>query len=250
MISGRKLSLALASLATLGLAAHPAAAQVVNNIPVANNSFEANSQPNAGYGTINSWGGGINTGVNTAAQPFADNGAIPNGTQVAFLQTNAAVGGSGNVQQTYIDQNLTGFVVGQQYVLTFSDNARAAGTPNNAVSVNVFFGGTLTQVSPTAGSLVTDTGMNIYSNAALTNVAAAGNKTTPYNTVNVTFTPTSTTGLLAFVGSGNGALLLDNVSIAPLAAAPEPSQSAALGLGVLGLAGLIFTARKRSRLSA
>lgn len=247
MINVRQLSLALASLATLGLAAHPAAAQVVNNIPIANNSFEANSNTGAGYGTINSWTGGINTGVNTAAQPFADNGAIPDGTQVAFMQTNSAVGGSGNVQQSYIDQNLNGFVVGQQYVLTFSNNARAASGP---VSVNVFFGGMLTQLSPTAGSLVTDTGMNIYSNAALTNVAAAGNKTTPYNTVNVTFTPTSTTGLLAFVGSGNGALLLDNVSIAPLAAAPEPSQSAALGLGILGLAGLVFTARKRSRLSA
>ncbi len=248
MINGRKLTLALASLAALGLAAaHPAAAQVINNIAITNNSFEANSNGGAGYGTITGWTGGTNTGTNNATQPFADNGAIPDGAQVAFLQTNAAVGGSGNVQQTYIDQNLSGFVIGQQYVLTFSDNARAASGP---VSVDVFFGGMLTQLAPTGGSLVTDTGLNIYSNPAVTNVAAAGDKTTPYNTVNVTFTPTSTTGLLAFVGSGNGALLLDNVSIAPLAAAPEPSQAAALGLGVLGLAGLAFTARKRSRLSA
>lgn len=48
----------------------------------------------------------------------------------------------------------------------------------------------------------------------------------------------------------NKTYLFDNLAVTSLAAAPEPSQTAALGLGVLGLAGLILTARKRSRLSA
>lgn len=255
MINVRQLSLALASAATLGLAALPAAAQ---NITVVNNSFEANSQPGAGYGTITGWNGGINTGVNNGLpnapapapatrQPFADNGAVPDGAQVAFMQTNGNAASGGNVQQSFISQTLSGFTVGQQYVLTFFDNARAA---SNAEGITVFFGGTLTQLTPSAGSLVTDTGTNIYSNTVAP-VAAAANSSTPYNMVSVTFTPTATSGLLAFVGTNNGALLLDNVSVAAApAAAPEPSQSAALGLGILGLAGLAFTARKRSRLSA
>ncbi len=240
-----KISLAIASLATLCLAAHPAAAQTIT---IANNSFESFTGTNAnGYNTITSWSQGVNTGANTAAQPFADNGKIPNGIEAAFLQTNAALGGAGNVPQTYIAQTLSGFTVGQQYILTFFDNARAAGAPLNAVSVNVFFGGTVFQAVVAGQYLVTDTGTNIYTNPALTNVAPSGNTTTPYNMVSVAFTPGVSSGTLAFVGSGNGALLLDNVSIA---AAPEPSQYAAFGIGLLGLGALAMKARKRSRLSA
>lgn len=58
---------------------------------IMNPSFEADAVPPApGYGTITDWtpGGGIGTsyGINEANGQFADNGTIPEGTNIAFMQ--------------------------------------------------------------------------------------------------------------------------------------------------------------------
>ena len=80
---------------------------------IVNGSFEADALPAyPGYASITGWsltGGGINS----ASGPFHDNGVIPDGTQVAFIQADGA-----------LSQVVSGFVVGSSYQIRFSENAR------------------------------------------------------------------------------------------------------------------------------
>ena len=94
-----------------GLAVKAAAAQPL----VVNGSFELDDLPPwPGYGPITGWtpGGSIGTsyGINGA---FVDNGVIPDGTKVAFLQSSGL-----------LSQVVSGFTVGAQYWLTYRENAR------------------------------------------------------------------------------------------------------------------------------
>ncbi|MDG2122592.1 MAG: hypothetical protein P8J87_02765, partial [Verrucomicrobiales bacterium] len=68
-----------------GLCTESVATFSVTNSLVINPSFDATlSNPGIGSGPIPAWQGG--TGLNTAAQPFADNGIIPDRNNVAFIQ--------------------------------------------------------------------------------------------------------------------------------------------------------------------
>ncbi len=63
-------------------------------------------------------GTGINPIAN-GASPFADNGVIPHGTNVVFLQANST-----------LTQTITGLTAGSQYYLHYYENARSGGFPS------------------------------------------------------------------------------------------------------------------------
>jgi hypothetical protein len=109
----------------------------VGNINIANASFEDDDfwvWP--GYspanGAITGWNAEGNHGLNPVsgeppsnASPFADNGLIPHGEQVAFMQGAGA-----------LSQSLTGFTVGGEYYLHYHENARSHVTvPGVAVKI-------------------------------------------------------------------------------------------------------------------
>ncbi|MDB6039062.1 MAG: Endoglucanase, partial [Verrucomicrobiales bacterium] len=70
---------------------------------------------------------GINP-VSDGGSPFADNGTIPNGKQVAFLQTSNPTDSTDQLSQT-LSQTVTGLTVGSQYYLHYYENSRAATLP-------------------------------------------------------------------------------------------------------------------------
>jgi len=218
------LTLALGILAAIGLAAaQPASAQVT----IVNNSFEANGV--GGYEVPTGWTafhpvGSGSYGIDGPdwSGVFANNGTIPDGSHVAFLQN----GGSG---ATTLSQDLSGFTTGDQYVVTFYDNARYA---YGDALLNVTLGGT---------TIVPNT------DVAPVNYGIPG----PYNFVTAApFTATGSTATLTFsslvTSSGDATVLLDDVNITDITAAPEPSQFAALAIGLLGLGALALKARKRT----
>ena len=75
---------------------------------VMNASFEAVQAPKEdGYDAIPDWTAdtiiGTDYGINEAGGPFADNGAVPHGSRVAFLQHNGG-----------LSQKVSGFVAGEK----------------------------------------------------------------------------------------------------------------------------------------
>jgi Immunoglobulin domain/Immunoglobulin I-set domain len=106
----------------------PAILQV--GIPITNPSFEADTFTVfpyyvSGNTPITGWNSLGNHGVNTAAGPFADNGVIPDGNQVAFMQGDGA-----------LSQLLTGFIPGADYYVIYYENARTTVTPAIEVKIS------------------------------------------------------------------------------------------------------------------
>ena len=98
-------------------------------LPMTNPSFEADNFVNfpfyvSGNGPITGWSSLGNHGVNTGAGPFADNGSIPDGSKVAFMQGDGA-----------LSQTVSGFTIGAQYYVVYFENARNGGVP--AIELNV-----------------------------------------------------------------------------------------------------------------
>lgn len=156
---------------------------------IPNPSFEANSFANfpgligGNGGTITGWTAtGTGVGLNPAGgNPFADNGAVPNGNNVAFLQGTASLA-----------TTISGLVSGQTYTVTFRANRRAINfDPVPAWSLN---GGA--DVSFTASPAVG--GQN------------------PYRTVTGTFNATGTTAAMVIKNkaTADATLLIDAFSIA------------------------------------
>ena len=168
-------------------------------LPMINPSFEVDNFPYfpgyvSGNGPITGWSSLGNHGVNTGAGPFADNGAIPDRNQVAFMQ------GDGAMSQT-----VSGFTIGAQYYVVYFENARNGGIPVIALQI----GGTT--IVP-AHSRAPVGGANPY--------------------VQVTsdpFVATATDLSLSFIKSnpngGDTTALIDNVCILPLPAGTPPSVS-------------------------
>ncbi len=79
-----------------------------------------------GYGKPAGWTSSnpTATGVNTAAGPFASNGAIPEGTQVGLIQT-----------ANSLRQIVGGFTVGGRYMVSCRCNARDGNQPTLKISV-------------------------------------------------------------------------------------------------------------------
>ncbi|MDB6026660.1 MAG: hypothetical protein JWM68_2883 [Verrucomicrobiales bacterium] len=174
---------------------------------IPNPSFEANTFTNyPGYASTN--GGSISgwtisdssrVGLNPAgSNPFADNGAIPNGTNVAFIQGNGAV--------NTLSTTITGLTANRTYMVTFRANQRSSyGPPACSWSLK-------------GGAFVPFT------------AAPAVGGSNPYYTNSGTFTATlSATAALALrnTSADDTAVLLDDFSIV---AVPRPVTMPATSL--------------------
>ncbi len=122
--------------------------QCADSVLVTNPSFQADNFPAyPGYrggsnpANITGWGGGggINGSDVGAGTPFADNGAYPDGTRVAFIQ------GAGALTQT-----LSGFTVGQTYWIQVWTNARGCCGDVPQISVTINAGSVQTLLAPTS----------------------------------------------------------------------------------------------------
>lgn len=100
-----------------------AEARLEIGLPVANPSFEANSFGTfpgytSGNGPITGWTALGGHGLNPAGgNPFADNGTVPDGNNVAFMQENGA-----------LSQMVSGFAIGADYYVVYYENARSVVT--------------------------------------------------------------------------------------------------------------------------
>lgn len=172
-------------------------ARLTVGIPMTNPSFEADTftvYPGyvSGNSPITGWASLGNHGLNPAGgSPFADNGATPNGTNVAFMQGDGA-----------LSQTVSGFTVGAQYYLHYYENSRTTVTPSMAVLLGT---NTLIAAHP---------------------VPAVGGSNPYHEVFSDVFTATATSLDLAFVKSnplgGDSTALIDNVAFVPVAAGTAP----------------------------
>jgi hypothetical protein len=162
-------------------------------LPMINASFETdNFSVFPGYvngnGPITGWsalgGHGVNPG--TTFSPFADNGTIPHGTKVAFMQADGPM-----------TQLVTSFTPGETYYVHYYENARNGNTPAVAVTIS---DGTNT--------------LTLVDEHVVTSVGGSN----PYREViSRAFVATTSEMTLAFVKSnprgGDTTVLIDNVAI-------------------------------------
>ena len=156
--------------------------QPVPTIP--NPSFEQNTAPtySDNPSDIPGWTFTGAHGVNNSNGPFADNGTIPDGTNVAFWQ------GGGSATTT-----VTGLVAGGSYDIQFSVNRRSSNGSSGS------------------GNIYVDFKISVDGTEKLSQAVS----TTGYQTKNVSFTAIGTTASLAVVTAtgGDASLLLDNFSV-------------------------------------
>ena len=179
---------------------------------IANPSFEASGTGQAApgyYPQIAGWEkfGVAQVGINQAAGPFHDNGVVPDGASVLLIQQ------AGGVQQ-----GIAGLSVGRTYRLILRYNSRA-GT-----------------AAPTFRA-------SIDGQTAFNGVVAPVGSGQPYRTLTFDFTARTETALLVLENLGvnnDDTVLVDNVSLATLGAAPSPVLAVPQP-GVAGAAGGIVT---------
>ena len=154
-----------------------------NDVVVANPSFEASGPPvNTGLiapANLAGWLGTGQYGINAAGGALADNGAIPDQDNVAFLQ------GEGSLSQT-----VSGLATGATYQVSFAYNAKSGTRPHLQIKVG---DAVLSEedVNPVGG-------------------------TNPYRTKTVSFTATNTSATITFAQTNAIAdvtLLLDQVRV-------------------------------------
>lgn len=108
---------------------------------IANASFEADTFvtfpgyiANPGNGPITGWvtNANANTGLNPGGgNPFANNGSVPEGSNVGFLQ-----GNPGFARTISSVDGITGLVAGRTYNLTYRVNSRAGNEPDMGLIVD------------------------------------------------------------------------------------------------------------------
>lgn len=183
---------------------------------VVNPSFEVDHFPTwPGYvsqnGPITGWNALGGHGINPVApfgpndHPFADNGTIPDGSQVAFMQEAGAM-----------RQIISGFTIGAPYQVQYFENSRncCGGTPSSEVRINGNTIATAHAVPPVGGA-------------------------NPYRqVVSAAFNATGTAMELAIIkgdaAPGDSTLLIDNVRVVALSASPAITvqpQDAVVALG-------------------
>ncbi len=185
-------SLSLALFA-LGIVSVPVVAQTIPNPSFEANNFTVPPGYISGNGPITGWtaSNAGQAGLNPAAgSPFADNGAIPDGANVAFIQS---VGAGSNSLSTTI----SGLVPGNLYQVRFRANSRSAYT------------------APTA-SMSLDGGAPVSFTASPSVGGSAA-----YYRVSGYFSATAATAALVVTNTtvaGDSGLLVDDFSISPAAA--------------------------------
>jgi hypothetical protein len=176
--------------AILALAICTSSAQVIQNPSFENDTFTVYP----GYISVNKpitgWTGSPadRVGLNpSGGSPFADNGAIPDGKNVAFIQS--YTGGSSSLSTI-----ISGLTNGQKYTVNFRFNARTNGTTVNPV-------------------------LKIYiDNQLITSLSTAGvGGSNPYRFGAFDFTANGETAELKLVNDFNGdtTVLVDNFTINP-----------------------------------
>jgi hypothetical protein len=201
---------AAAALATVDGVSALALVTVINGPAIPNPSFEANSfTVYPGYCSNNTlitgWTASATNliGLNPAgSSPFANNGAVPNGNNVAFIQSTAGV-------TNYLATTVVGLTPGVRYAVACRINSRAGfATPTLLLGVNG--GAPQPFVMPA--------------------VAASGNTTAAYGYAWAAFTATNSTASLkvASYTAADGALLVDNFTLAVL---PSPLFSVSAWTG-------------------
>jgi hypothetical protein len=171
--------------ALLLLVAGPAIAQPV----LTNPSFESGATPPApGYSEIAGWTAdeSISTGygINQAGGDFADNGAVPDGARVAFLQNNGS-----------LSQRVSGFEVGRRYRIAYRENARRWCCGERVATLSVLVDGRPV-IAPHVVKIVGD--QNAYT------LVRSDWFTAPHQTVTITFVKG---------GRGDSAVLIDDVQL-------------------------------------
>jgi hypothetical protein len=202
-----------------------------------NPSFEADTFATfPGYvtqnGPITGWASLGNHGINpgTSFSPFADNGAIPQGTKVAFMQGDGAM-----------TQRVPGFTPGEIYYVHYFENARGGNTPALAVTIT------------------DDTNVVTLVSTHVINSVGGSN---PYREVtSMAFAATASEMTLAFVktnlAGGDNTALIDNVCIVqiqsnsppfitqqPSDAVAQISETASLSVNAIGGLPLTYQWRK------
>jgi hypothetical protein len=140
--------------------------------------------------TITGWtvdapeGAGLNP-IADGRSPFADNGAIPDGKQVLFIQSGA------NTSETTVSTTISGLTVGTTYKVTLQANARGGQSPHLRISID---------------------GTELL---AFTMCSAGGSN--PYWYIAFEFTATATSHVLGLMNdtATDNTVLVDNVQIAP-----------------------------------
>src|SRR5271157_4948767 len=74
-------------------------------------------------------GAGLNP-IGDGRSPFADNGAIPDGKQVLFIQSGA------NTLETTVSTTISGLTVGTTYKVTLRANGRGGQRPDLRISID------------------------------------------------------------------------------------------------------------------
>jgi hypothetical protein len=237
----------------------PASAPTAPQQLVTNGGFELGTANTlGGAGTPSGWGmesGGTVVGFNDQTSyagditPHYNSGQVTTGQNnyAAFINSNTGggggqqTGGTAGIGTMY--QYLGTLTAGTTYTLTGLVGNRSDNTPNHGLgSIGLF---TFTGVSGMPTSTLVAAGSNVtlapasgtFAAMSFTFTATATQAGTPFGVgLNEVVDPTT--------GQVTSQMDFDNISVTAVAA-PEPSQIAALGLGMLGLAGLALKARQR-----
>ena len=163
----------------------PCAAQTIPNPGFEADVFTVFPGYVSGNAPITGWTGNFPSshGLNpSAGSPFADNGIIPQGAQVAFIQNNS--------NDSSLETTISGLTSGQTYQITFRANARNGNVPvlNFLIDNNLLVNSNVTSVG-------------------------AGN---PYRWVSAYFTATAATAVLTVKNTANAdnTLVIDDFTVA------------------------------------
>ena len=143
-----------ASIAVALFQGETASAQTISNPGFETDTFTVFPGYVSNNGPITGWYGDpvSKIGINPAGtSPFANNGTIPEGSQVAFIQNNGAAG-------TFLETDITGLTAGVAYKVNFRINARNGNLPDLRVWTHTVGDATRTPTSDPVAMTISPVG--------------------------------------------------------------------------------------------